>query len=1330
MGKPSSAQYLQLFAEFDTLPVSQGSFQLSLDHETSSCISYDATSAEIKSAIVENFSAVSDVDVIAQPATSTSQFPFEYMIVFHGEYAYGNEWPILTVSTINFGQNACNPFVGGKNHRALVLPLKEKTACSDGVNEVQVIVADAESTLGGSFDLSYSGKIVKSVPISATSTQMEEFIKSVDDLLPVEVTRVSHHDKSHGVAWAITFSREQGNVEALVIADRLTTGKNAKVNVYPLLNFSTYAKINDIFGEFRIYLGGEVTRPISFRATQGKILDELQRLKCVGKAAALGNRLGQTGLDLSVLVDNSLAYAGQNALSTIGDVTTSISTGDKLSLGTCNLVVRSLEYTAFDALSGAGYIYANRYASSDEEESARAQGYTMIQVQLEINPALSFSYTSDCGVLEEVSSLVRVGSLTVSRMALSGRVSIVSDISLVSSTKGSPYVEISDGVAGSILPGSRFMIGGVEYEIDVSNDNCGSNCIKFTSTFLGSNVTDSNTDIQVYPLTGLKAYTTADLRSVLTENDIIFFNEDEFVVKSISPNVLTLDGRVSLDHIGATGFAVGNGVDYAIVMKAFTADLDTFQIIPESNWRGTGARISMKRSSGQKPMCYLLGNPSEIQTLTLRDISPGPGNHFTLTMDGYTTSSINWPTGSGADATLAIQNALMALQSVKAGVTVELSFQDLNEYVYKLIFWGVYLKQSVPELISSVTQGDADAELFVHTVRDGVANAFFSSKYIALKQEWDYRIRISARNERGYGLSSDIVTATTASTGLPPGPPTSIFMGQYLSSSDLLLTYQEPLNDGGADVTRYKIEWDSSKSFTPSSMNYGMDEASIEFEEQDIILSCQNSCYGTFTLSWGGKVTPPLSVDSSASNLEVEIAKITSLYEKGVSSIRVTKKGYGYGHKWSVTFNGIRGNLGELDVDGHFLYGGNPTISVEEVVSGCADIVPGSYTNEVQTVYIYKERGYTSPITGTFVLRFEDKDTIPIDVLASAEEMEMALESLQTIHTVNVEKRENGGGLNAWVITFTHLVEENIQGAGDTSILEVSYTSISEPAVSRVVVFENVKGTGPMVYKIRHCTPGMTYYSRVVAFNALGYGVASSVAMVTPRGQADPPPNVSASVAEDSGTSLHVEWTKVDNDGGNEVEGYKIEWFSSQNIPEIQKITTSATDGTSEIQIVRTSADLNGITGFFTLSFRDETTDMIAHNAPASGIGSVEEKLARLSSIGSIKVTRDYSKIPVKNAEFNVLHGGTLVTATGLTDLSSIFSVGDIIFVGGEQHIISSIASNSFILEDSYNGPTVSGSFGAYVYKWAYGYEWTITFLGHVGDQASLTAYPGQNWAG
>jgi hypothetical protein len=45
------------------------------------------------------------------------------------------------------------------------------------------------------------------------------------------------------------------------------------------------------------------------------------------------------------------------------------------------------------------------------------------------------------------------------------------------------------------------------------------------------------------------------------------------------------------------------------------------------------------------------------------------------------------------------------------------------------------------------------------------------------------------------------------------------------------------------------------------------------------------------------------------------------------------------------------------------------------------------------------------PILGSFVLSFEDEETDIIDVNSSAEMMKQSLETLNVIHTVNVQKR-------------------------------------------------------------------------------------------------------------------------------------------------------------------------------------------------------------------------------------------------------------------------------------------------------------------------------------
>ena len=65
------------------------------------------------------------------------------------------------------------------------------------------------------------------------------------------------------------------------------------------------------------------------------------------------------------------------------------------------------------------------------------------------------------------------------------------------------------------------------------------------------------------------------------------------------------------------------------------------------------------------------------------------------------------------------------------------------------------------------------------------------------------------------------------------------------------------------------------------------------------------------------------------------------------------------------------------------------------------------------------------------------------------------------------------------------------------------------------------------------------------------------------------------------------------------------------------------------MQSIEIGADQEGIGGFFKLSFKGEATDNIKWDAPATGAGSVKEKLERLSTVGTVAVTRDYTRMVV-----------------------------------------------------------------------------------------------------
>lgn len=90
-----------------------------------------------------------------------------------------------------------------------------------------------------------------------------------------------------------------------------------------------------------------------------------------------------------------------------------------------------------------------------------------------------------------------------------------------------------------------------------------------------------------------------------------------------------------------------------------------------------------------------------------------------------------------------------------------------------------------------------------------------------------------------------------------PGAPRSVFLREAHLSNTLELFYQTPWDDGGKPITKYLIECDSSSLFDASfESDYWRDEVSIQYEVQEIILECGESCTGIFYLEWGGRSRP------------------------------------------------------------------------------------------------------------------------------------------------------------------------------------------------------------------------------------------------------------------------------------------------------------------------------------------------------------------------------------------------------------------------------------------------------------------------------------------
>jgi hypothetical protein len=348
---------------------------------------------------------------------------------------------------------------------------------------------------------------------------------------------------------------------------------------------------------------------------------------------------------------------------------------------------------------------------------------------------------------------------------------------------------------------------------------------------------------------------------------------------------------------------------------------------------------------------------------------------------------------------------------------------------------------------------------------------------------------------------------------------------------DLRLSFSTPESDGGEPITKFKTEWDASNKslappFAPSSPHYGLAEVTNVREEQEIIVSCRNACSGTFLLSWGGRVAEaPLRVDATSEAVELVLSKLVepfNLNKDGPSPVRVTRKANGFASKWRVVFQGIGGDIGLIQANGDLLVGSGAVVRVVEVVRGSSDLYPGAYTNEVQTVSIQKRPGFgCKTLSGNCALSFEGKVTSSIGVDASLEGFKEALESLVTIHTVKVRTdHHNSSGAGdcasqSWIVTFTHLVHENRQGAGDIGLLQLASSSLSDSVVTQVDIFENIKGTNPRAFNIQGLQHGLTYHCRVSGYNSLGFGVSSSTVSATPKVQPSPPVGPIVSIPND-----------------------------------------------------------------------------------------------------------------------------------------------------------------------------------------------------------------------
>ena len=174
--------------------------------------------------------------------------------------------------------------------------IRDESNCINGADNTVAIVAKSLTTVGGTFDIHFGRQSAVGVTMDTSELEMQDILASLIDPT-VQVTKHTHDD---GIAWALTYPGSLQD-DVLRVDDTMATGRNAAVNVLPILLIKTYSPDNDSSGQFRVLLDGESTGPLPVSDGHATVLQEMHRLNGIGKVSFLHEEIGG---DYSMIIES------------------------------------------------------------------------------------------------------------------------------------------------------------------------------------------------------------------------------------------------------------------------------------------------------------------------------------------------------------------------------------------------------------------------------------------------------------------------------------------------------------------------------------------------------------------------------------------------------------------------------------------------------------------------------------------------------------------------------------------------------------------------------------------------------------------------------------------------------------------------------------------------------------------------------------------------------------------------------------------------------------------------------------------------------------------
>ena len=478
------------------------------------------------------------------------------------------------------------------------------------------------------------------------------------------------------------------------------------------------------------------------------------------------------------------------------------------------------------------------------------------------------------------------------------------------------------------------------------------------------------------------------------------------------------------------------------------------------------------------------------------------------------------------------------------------------------------------------------------------------------------KVKVSYTDEANFVDTATSNATTKVATA--PAPPTGVDITTE-GNGELTVGWTAPTENGGSDITGYKVQWKSgAQSFGSSRQHTTADGAATsytipsltngtEYTVRVLAVNAVGDSAASNTDTGTPSTTPsdPTNVQASG-NAELTvtwdapddggsaITGYTVQWKSGTQSYNTSRQATvtttthtipsltnDTTYTLRVKATNANGDSGWTEITATPVSGpGVASVTVDQATitqtSAAVTVTVANRQDPVHLVYLrYRVEGGSWPAAANLILPSFGTASLIInltDLTGNTEyEVEASLDSTfasgvkTASFTTSPTKPGQTRGVNVTFkgngqLAITWTAPSNDGGSAITGY-KVQWKSGSQ-SFGGDPSREHTSGASASTYVITGLSNGTEYTVRVISVNAVGDGPPSTTATGTPVGPPDAPPNVQAGSGHQQ---LTVSWG-APNDGGSAITEYTLQWKSgSQNFNSTRQRTITGTSRTDTI---------------------------------------------------------------------------------------------------------------------------------------------------------------------